>query len=83
MKDDLNKEFYSCLNLEEHQTKIPGTIMMLQALELGIHSTWISLFKVHEMKEFLKLPGLCFPSEILAFGYPADEIKLKKKKKHG
>lgn len=78
--DSMGKELYSALNLEEHQTKIPGTIMMLQALELGIHSTWISRFDVFEVKKILKLPELCIPSEILALGYPETDLKYVKKK---
>ncbi|HEX3048326.1 MAG TPA: hypothetical protein VHY08_26480 [Bacillota bacterium] len=78
--DSMGKELYSVLNLEEHQTKIPGTIMMLQALELGIHSTWISRFDVFEVKRILKLPELCIPSEILALGYPETDLKYVKKK---
>jgi nitroreductase len=78
--DSMGKELYSALNLEEHQTKIPGTIMMLQALELGIHSTWISRFDVFAVKKILNLPELCIPSEILALGYPETDLKYAKKK---
>src|SRR5690554_557470 len=38
----MDKELYSCLNQEEHQSKIPGSHMVLAALEHGIGSTWIS-----------------------------------------
>lgn len=76
----MNRSLYSALNLEEHQTKIPGTVMMLQALELGIHSTWISRFRSRELAEFLALPASCLPSEMLAFGYPAGDLRLLPKK---
>jgi nitroreductase len=76
----MDKQLYICLNMEEHQTKIPGTIMMLQALEYGIHSTWISRFNVFEVKKYLNLPVNIFPSEMIAFGYPGKNIKLLKKK---
>lgn len=39
--ENMDKDLFSCLNLEEHQTKIPGTHMVLQALEYGTGSTWI------------------------------------------
>lgn len=69
----MDKYLYSALNSEEHQTKIPGTHMMLQALEYGIYSTWISYFEVDKVSSLLVLPKLCIPSEIIAFGYPSEE----------
>lgn len=78
--EEMSKELYSCLNIEEHQTKIPGTQMCLQALEYGIYSTWISLFDVMEVADILGLPNLCIPSEILAFGYPAKNTVARPKK---
>ncbi|MTI65612.1 MAG: nitroreductase [Firmicutes bacterium] len=82
-KDSINnmdKKLYSKLNQEEHQTKIPGTHMVLAALEQGIGSTWISYFKVEEVSKLLNLDKNCIPSEIIAFGYPKKKIKPKKKK---
>ncbi|MCM1992142.1 nitroreductase family protein [Oceanirhabdus seepicola] len=76
----LPKDLYSKINLEEHQTKIPGSNMVLAALEKGIYSTWISYFNVEDLKTLLKLPINCYPSEILAFGYPDGEIKISSKK---
>ncbi len=78
--DAMDKLLYTCLNLEEHQTKIPGTVIMLHALEYGIYSTWISRFDVLEVQRILNLPATIFPSEILALGYPQGEIKRLKKK---
>ena len=78
---DMDKELYSCINMEEHQTKIPGTHMVLQAFEHGIHSTWISYFDVAKVSNLLKLPELWLPSEIIAFGYSAEDIILNPKKK--
>ena len=78
--ENMDKELYSCINMEEHQTKISGTHMVLQALEYGICSTWISYFDVGKVSCLLDLPELCLPSEIIAFGYPAEEIKLRPKK---
>lgn len=79
--ENMDKELYSCISMEEHQTKIPGTHMVLQALEYGIHSTWISYFDVAKVSNLLALPERCLPSEIIAFGYSAEEVRLKSKKK--
>lgn len=78
--DELEKELYSYLNLEEHQTKIPGTHMEMCALENGIYSTWVSYFDVEKVAKALRLPHNCVPSEIIAFGYPENEPKLQDKK---
>jgi nitroreductase len=74
------QELYWALNQEEHQTKIPGTHMVLAALEHGVSSCWISRFNVKALAELLKLPCNFLPSEILAFGYPvfAQEPRGKK-----
>jgi nitroreductase len=44
--------------------------MILQALEHGVYSTWISYFEVEKVSMILGLPKFCIPSEIIAFGYP-------------
>lgn len=76
----MDDNIYSCLNMEEHQTKIPGTHMVLAALEQGIASTWISYFDVDKVSRLLNLPERCFASEMLAFGYPLiKERPLRKK----
>ena len=74
------QELYWALNQEEHQTKIPGTNMVLAALEHGLGSCWISRFNVKALAELLNLPCHCLPTEILAFGYPvfAQETRSKK-----
>ncbi len=76
----MDKDLYSSLNMEEHQTKIPGAHMILQALEHGVYSTWVSRFDVHRVAELMALPELHIPSEIIAFGYPAKEPKRHSKK---
>lgn len=76
----MDKDLYSKLNQEEHQTKIAGTHMVLAALEHGIGSTWISRFKVKELSSLLNLPAGCIPSEIIAFGYPENKIRPTQKK---
>jgi len=79
--ESMDNEVYSCLNMEEHQTKIPGTHMVLAALEYGIASTWISYFDIDKMSMLLNLPKSCIASEILAFGYPTNKKDPLKKKK--
>lgn len=78
--ENMNKEIYSKLNQEEHQTKIPGTHMILAALEYGINSTWISYFNVDALSKLLDLPNNYIPGEIIAFGYPEREVKTTQKK---
>lgn len=78
--NSMDKELYSIINVEEHQTMIPGTHMILQALENGIYSTWISYFNVEKVSELLGLPKLIIPSEMIAFGYPETEPKVRPKK---
>lgn len=78
---NMDKELYSRLNSEEHQSKIPGTNMVLAALEQGVYSTWVSYFNVSEVSKLLNLPSSYIPSEILVFGYPEGEVKPRAKKK--
>jgi len=78
--ESMDIDFYGRLNQEEHQTKIPGTHMVLTALEYGVGSTWISYFKVDEVQELLDLSPSEIPSEIIAFGYPLIPMKSKHKK---
>ena len=75
------QDLYWAINQEEHQTKIPGTHMVLVALEHGLGSCWVSRFNVKGVTELLCLPPNCLPSEILAFGYPvfAQEPRSKKR----
>ena len=72
---------YWALNQEEHQTKIPGTHMVLVALEHGVGSCWVSRFDVKELAQLLNLPAHYLPSEILVFGYPEFEQTPRSKKK--
>jgi nitroreductase len=78
--DQMDKSLYTCLNLEEHQSKIPASVMMLRALESDVYSTWISRFDLFKVKEMLKLPPNVYPSELMAFGYAKGEVKHLKKK---
>jgi len=72
---------YWALNQEEHQTKIPGTHMVLAALEHGVGSCWVSRFDVEGVAELLNLPSHYLPSDILVFGYP--EIQQTPRSKKG
>ena len=76
----LPRELYWALNQEEHQTKIPGTHLVLTALEHGLGSCWVSRFDVKALGELLQLPCHCLPSEILAFGYPVFTQEQRSKK---
>lgn len=78
---NLNKDLYSKLNCEEHQSKIPGENMALAALEHGIFSTWVSYFNVNQVSRILNLPPLCISSELLVLGYPEGKTKIREKKK--
>lgn len=78
--EKLEKDFYTKIHQEEHQTKIPGTHMVLAALEYGVCSTWVSYFEVEKVVQILNLPDKYLPSEILVFGYPEGETKVRPKK---
>jgi nitroreductase len=78
--DNIPQSLYWALNQEEHQTKIPGTHMVLTALEHGLGSCWVSRFDVSELAQLLHLPDHYLPSEILVFGYPEFEQEPRHKK---
>jgi len=76
----MDQSLYWALNQEEHQTKIPGTVMAMVALEHGIGSCWVSRFHVARLSSLLSLPADCMAGEMIAFGYPAREGKRRPKK---
>ncbi|MFN2269449.1 MAG: nitroreductase family protein [Anaerolineae bacterium] len=76
----MDKELYSALNQEEHQTKIAGAHMALTALEHGVGSCWVSRFEVRQVADLLNLLEGTIPSEILVFGYPEKARKPTGKK---
>jgi nitroreductase len=76
----MESDLYHALNMEEHQAKIPGTHMLLEALERGLGGCWVLRFDVRKLSEMLNLPVDILPSELLILGYPAGE-KLPKQKK--
>ena len=77
---EIPQSLYWALNQEEHQTKIPGTHMVLVALEHGVGSCWVSRFDVERLAELLDLPLNYLPSEILVFGYPEKQPVPRSKK---
>jgi nitroreductase len=78
--EQMPQPLYWALNQEEHQTKIPGTHMVLAALEHGVASCWVSRFDVKGLAQLLELPAHYLPSEILVFGYPEFEQTPRSKK---
>lgn len=78
--DKVDEKLFVCLDMEENQVKIPGTHMVLAAIEHGIGSTWVSYFNCEEVSRILRLEGY-IASQILAFGYPAEDLKPRPKKK--
>jgi nitroreductase len=72
MKDKiraLDKSLYAVINMEEHQTKIPGEHMVIAALEHGIYSTWISSMDCEMVGEIIGVKGY-HVSNVIVFGYP-------------
>lgn len=78
--EDLEDDIYTKLHMEEHQTKIPGTHMVIAALEHGLGSTWVSYFDVDKLTHLLNLPKSYIASEIIAFGDPVIDEKVTVKK---
>ena len=78
--EQIPQPLYWALNQEEHQTKIPGTHMVLTALEHGVASCWVSRFNVMQLAQLLDLPSHYLPSEILVFGYPEFDQEPRGKK---
>ncbi|MCL2527602.1 MAG: nitroreductase family protein [Defluviitaleaceae bacterium] len=65
----LDCKLYSAVNMEEHQTKIPGEHMVIAALEHGIYSTWISSMDCEMVGELVGAKGYLV-TNVIAFGYP-------------
>jgi nitroreductase len=76
----MDPDLYYALNMEEHQTKIPGTQMLLAALERGLGGCWVSRFDVLKLVDLLNLPADILPAELLVLGYPAGGKPAKQKK---
>lgn len=75
----MDRNLYACVNMEEHQTKIPGEHMVLAALEFGIYSTWISSIDCERVAQIIGLEGYLV-SNVIAFGYPEHKREVTPKK---
>lgn len=49
---------------------IVATHMMLQAADLGVHSTWVNMFVPSETQKAFNLPENEVPVLLMMFGYP-------------
>jgi nitroreductase len=78
--DGMDQGLYWALNMEEHQTKIAGTHMVLAAMAHGVGSCWVSRFEVRRLARLLHLPATHIPSEILVLGYPARPHRATQRK---
>ncbi len=76
----MDRDLYAIVEMEEHQTKIPGEHMVLAALEHGIYSTWVSSLDCEKVAALLGIEGYLV-SNVLVFGYPAKDRPATPKKK--
>jgi len=76
---EIDKDVISAIAMEEHQTKIPGEHMVLAALEHGVYSTWISAMNCEKVATLLGVEGYLV-SNVIAFGYPAQDKEPTAKK---
>jgi nitroreductase len=76
---DMDYRLYSAVNMEEHQTKIPGEHMVLAALEHGVYSTWISSVDCELVGKIIEAQSYIV-TNVIAFGYPEYNGKLTIKK---
>ncbi len=65
----IDRDLYARVNMEEHQTKIPGEHMVLAALEHGVFSTWISSIDCERVERLIGAEGYAV-TNVIAFGYP-------------
>lgn len=75
----VDRDLYARVNMEEHQTKIPGEHMVLAALEHGVYSTWISSIDCEKVGELIGVKGYLVTNAI-AFGYPQKSRNVTPKK---
>jgi len=75
----MDNKIYSAINMEEHQTKIPGEHMVLAALEHGIYSTWISSMDCEAVGEIIGIEGYIV-TNVIVFGYPKEYNDVTPKK---
>ncbi len=74
-----DRDLFAAVNMEEHQTKIPGEHMVLAALEHGVYSTWISSVDCEAVGEIIGAQGYLV-TNVIAFGYPAERRDTTDKK---
>lgn len=75
----MDRYLYAAVNMEEHQTKIPGEHMVLAALEHGVYSTWISSVDCEKVGKIIGIKGYLV-TNVIAFGYPEQAGKVRSKK---
>lgn len=78
--DAIDQQLLEKMYAKEHQTKIAGAQMILQALENGIGSCWVSYFNAECLGKILGLPENYTPTEIIVMGYPKEDIAPRSKK---
>jgi nitroreductase len=75
----IDRDIFALIDMEEHQTKIPGEHMVLAALEHGIYSTWVSSIDCEKVGQLLGISRY-WVSNIIAFGYPKTKRDVTPKK---
>jgi nitroreductase len=75
----IDRDLFSLIDMEEHQTKIPGEHMVLAALEHGVYSTWVSSIDCEKVGQLIGISGYRV-SNIIAFGYPKTKREVTPKK---
>lgn len=75
----MNRDLYATIDMEEHQTKIPGEHMVLAALEHGIYSTWISSIDCEKVGKLIGAEGYLV-TNVIVFGYPEKMREVTPKK---
>jgi nitroreductase len=75
----IDRDLFALIDMEEHQTKIPGEHMVLAALEHGIYSTWVSSIDCEKVGQLLGIDGY-WVSNIIVFGYPKTIREVTPKK---
>ena len=78
----MGNDLYTVVNMEEHQTKIPGEHMVIAALEHGVYSTWISSLDCEMVGRIVGVKGY-HVSNVIAFGYPRQSRDVTAKKPLG
>ena len=54
---------------------IVTTQMMLEAVELGLGTTWVGAFNHQKARELFEIPDYLVPVALLPIGYPADDVE--------